>query len=230
MKYLIVLLSMCSIGYSLDSRTRIAVIDTGIFPNELTMYLCDSGHKDFTNTTLDDTDGHGTYIASIITQGMNPNKECLVIIKYWKPHTYNFEPMLSSLKYAIVDQRVSYINISGGGEESNPIEKSWINFAVTHDINVVVAAGNNSKNLSKSCDFYPACYSFHNPNFYVVGSITETNGVSGYSNFNGPVNEYELGSLCVELSKDFPFLKCHHGTSGATALFTSKLIKKNSKK
>jgi len=80
---------------------------------------------------------------------------------------------------------------------------------------IIVAAGNNSLDLSFTCDVFPACYFNDEPNFFVVGAKDLK-----MSNKKGPVNVKRPG-------KDrCGFGICMSGTSQAAAEFTADLISK----
>jgi subtilisin family serine protease len=202
-----------------EKRVKIAVIDTGIrAKTQIERYLCADGHKDFTGTGLVDRDGHGTNIAGIIAKKMDPKKQCIVIIKSFDPLSKNStETLVNALKWA-QNQNVKFVNYSGGGAGKNLEEESTIGSMLNYGVTVIVAAGNDSKNLSADCYYYPACYAFKNKNFYVVG-----NGQGIYrspsSNWGGPITNIENGE---NVEGEGIILT---GTSQATAVMTGKLIK-----
>src|SRR5690606_16619997 len=69
-----------------DSRQIIMVIDTGLkMTKEIYPYVCQAGHKSyiFGQKALEDHNGHGTNVAGLIAKGMDPKKQCLVIVKFW---------------------------------------------------------------------------------------------------------------------------------------------------
>jgi hypothetical protein len=199
-----------------ENRIKIAVIDTGIdFDNrEIRPYLCSIGHRDFTKEGLKDNIGHGSNVSEIISRNLDPNKYCILILKYHTFETWgNLKREVEAFKYSI-EQNVKYINLSSGGRDKDQKELEVIKQATDKGIKVIVAAGNDSCDLSKNCNFFPACYSLNN-NFYVIGNCG-----SKTSNFNGPVKQCEDGNnVCAA---GF----CMSGTSQATAIFTNKLILK----
>lgn len=202
-----------------EKRSKIAIIDTGIKEkNQLKRFMCSEGHKDFTGTGLVDREGHGTNIAGIIAKKMDPTKQCIVVIKFFDPLAQNqTTALLQSFRWAY-QQNVKFVNYSGGGAGKNSAEEEAIKKLLDANVVVSVAAGNDSKNLSLDCYYYPACYAFQNKNFHVVD-----NGQGSYrsrsSNWGGPVTDTENGE---NVEGEGIILT---GTSQATAVLTGKLIK-----
>ena len=196
-------------SYAIETRIKIGIIDTGIKLNSNIMpFLCEDGLKDFTNTGIHDTVGHGTNIAGIILDGLSPADYCLVVIKYKSNDQY-----LAALEYASKKQ-LKFVNLSLSGTSAMHTEKRLLNKMGTDKTVITVAAGNDSLNLSKLCPVYPACYGKSIPYMFVVGARDHIK-----SNYKGPVNTYELGRNVCGLGI------CLSGTSQATAVFMNKLIR-----
>jgi subtilisin family serine protease len=142
---------MPALAYS--KTITIAIIDTGVdktLPN-----LCKMGHKSFAyrgRTLLsptEDTNGHGTHIAGLVSSNAGFGDYCLVAIKYFSEyHTgyQNKRALLEAIQYAI-NIKVDFINISGGGPGWSSDEYSLIVDALNKGIKVVVAAGNEHTDL-----------------------------------------------------------------------------------
>jgi len=204
----------------IETRIKIAIVDTGIIFNEETeRYVCKTGNEDFTGLGLIDTHGHGTNVAGLISKDLNYEDYCLLILKYWRPDFIgnSLERELAAINKAIKEQ-ASYINLSLGGTDFSNREETLINKALSKNIKVVVSAGNNSTDLSKTCNYWPACIKANSNNFYVVGSCSN-NKYHYFSNYNGPVKQCEDGL------KRTGFGIKMGGTSQAAAIFTNKLIK-----
>lgn len=190
MKY--VILFLFSLTCFAEDRNRIVLIDSGVnVDSRLKSYMCEDGHKDFTNTTLKDNIGHGTQMVEIISDYINPTKTCIVNLKW--TDTFGNSGVLNAVTamyygyYALENVRV--VNLSLSGLDYVEAEELAIKFLIKHNIHVVVAAGNNSTNLTKLCDAFPACYPIKSKYFHVAAS--KNRGMFG-SNYGGP-SVYEWG-------------------------------------
>jgi subtilisin family serine protease len=144
-----------------DAKTiRVAVIDTGFdfkstWPNLGFAYnrslglsvprLCKEGHKDFTDTSIQDVHGHGTHIAGLIAKYAKGSDYCLIILKYYHStaSSVNLTKMsIDAFRYA-VSLKVDIINYSGGGIDPSFEEGVVIKDALDKGIVIVAAAGNN---------------------------------------------------------------------------------------
>lgn len=224
-----------------SKKIVVAVLDTGIDPAlKQSNMLCDKGHKDFTDTGLDDHHGHGTHVSGLIHQyalnliltnnstqkdiekffNMKTNY-CQVILKYYDPKNKNSgDTELAALKYAI-KLKVDIINISGGGLTYVEEEKTLIKKALDMGIKVVVAAGNESNNLDV-VPYYPASL---DSRLIVVGNLNSYNLRATTSNYGTKVNSWEHGVDVLSLLPNGAFGKLT-GTSQATAIKTGKIINK----
>lgn len=230
-----------------ETRQKVMVIDTGIIVTpQIKPYLCTTGHKSYIygQNPLTDLHGHGTNVAGLIALGMNPKKQCLLIVKFWDANmgnTNGMELVRAALRYAI-KIKPAFINMSLGGDQPDHLEMGYIKTLIKQGTKIAVAAGNNHQNLNISCNYFPACYNINNRNFRVVGSntsklmplqrrirvrgkhkpikITKVNGkyfeVHPYSNFGSRVTHWEDGT-----EKGY---RKFHGTSQATAISMSKWV------
>lgn len=198
-------------------KTRIGILDTGItVTDELSPYLCRSGHKDLTGTGIQDSTGHGTVIANIVAKGIDSTKSCLVIIK-WYDSLRNRTKDLSLAIQAAVSENVKIINISASGFGYKDDELDAIRLAVHRGVTLVFAAGNDSINLSQTCDVFPTCYPVRNPLVHVVANYYQ-NTKTRTTNYSGPVTDKEDG--------DYWFgNKWWSGTSFSAAKVTNTLVK-----
>lgn len=235
---LIVSLLLCHVAHS--KQIRVAVIDTGInLKIASKIPLCKSGHKDFTKSSLDDHHGHGTNVSGLIDQyaknvtfkvSIPPNIDkihinyCQIILKFYdteKSPLRTEDNMTDAINWA-VNLNVDIINISGGGKVPVKAERILIKKALDAGIIVVVAAGNDSKDLGKNGQYYPAMY---DKRIIVVGNLQQLNIRAPSSNFGTPVNTWEIGVNSISYSLNGDQLSTMSGTSQATAIKTGKIIR-----
>lgn len=204
------------IGYP-DNRIKIGVVDTGIvITDRIYPYLCQRGHKDFTGATIVDRNGHGSMVAEVITQGLDPKEYCLIILKWYD--SPRGDPGLPPLAInEAVDQGAKLINLSLSGTGDKPAERDAIQRAVDAGITVIVAAGNDHANLSDDCDIYPACYPIASVLYHVVSDYLKGHPAT-YANYGGPVNEIEDGRYEFNGRK-------FDGTSVAAAKVTNRILR-----
>jgi len=199
------------------TQVKIAVIDTGINLKDLKLSICKNGLIDLTNTGIQDTHGHGTNIAHIISSHLNPKDYCLYIIKAFVSHTHTRNFSIEALRKAR-DLKVNIINYSAGGKGSISDEQSVVDDLEKLDIVLVAAVGNDNKDLSQNCYYFPACYT--NPNVFVVGAIANDKTKLGRSNYGpGIIDFWWYGE-----NQDYGGYK-FTGTSQATAHITGIVAK-----
>jgi len=193
---------------------KVAVIDTGIdlkYKNQAN--LCDSGHISLVpNETIQDYNGHGTNIAGLIKTHAKNTKYCLIIIKFYKntDGPQNVMRLQLALLYAL-RIKPDIISLSGGGIGSNATEKLIITKILDSGIKMNVSAGNESMDLDKKCNYFPACYDLR---LTVIGA-KDYNG----SNFGQIVDFYLQG-----YNQKGEFGQEMTGTSQATAIYTGKML------
>ena len=183
-----------------ETRTRIAILDTGVNVSErMSKYLCKDGSVDLTGYGLDDVVGHGTNLVGIIEKYVDPTKNCIQMIKWFHDEeNWHQTPEVSRLKILTkaVDIAVlsgaKYINMSYGGTDFLAAEKEAIIRGLHKGVIFFTAAGNESSNLSIACNFFPACYKVHSKLFHVVANW-DGDKFAESSNYGGPVNAYENG-------------------------------------
>lgn len=208
------LLLTSSYAHPLEARIKIAIVDTGLeVTPEMKPYICEgmSFSLDSSNTFVD-SNGHGSNVAGLIVEGLDPKKYCIQIIKYRDNiDTY----MVAFAIRNAVAMGVSYINLSLSGSGSSVVEYLDIMKALQQGVHIAIAAGNQRLTLTKNfCPVFPTCYKIDNENFRIVGSNT------GHYGNQGPMIKYwEDGS-----DKGLPSMT---GTSQATAIHMNKWIKSN---
>lgn len=211
----------------------IAVIDTGfgITGKDHIVNLCKYGHKDFSTmqTFSDkfkvedqvpvDNHGHGTHIAGLIDAYAKKSgtNYCIVILKYYDPHTVfpndNMKSSIRAINYA-TNIKADFINYSGGGPSKDKDEQAAVKRFLDRGGKFVAAAGNEGADLIEH-PYYPA---MDDPRIVTVGSLTEKRLRSKTSNHGDPVKRWEIG----ENVKVFDMTMT--GTSQATAIITGKMV------
>lgn len=227
MNKIILVLSML-LTMSVNAKTIVVgVIDTG-FNFSFNQYehfklskpkLCKTGHKDFTGSTITDTNGHGSNIVSLIAKGNENTDYCIMVLKYFSKETeaVSLNPELKAIEYAI-KQKVDVINMSIAGYSFNKQECDLVKIALNKGIRIVAAAGNEGYDLSKT-KVYPAMCDSRIT--IVMNYYKDTRHYS--SNYgNNAIKEQGTYQYGVS-DKATPEFKS--GTSQATANYTGKLIK-----
>lgn len=221
MKIVIPMLLLANVSQA-ETRTKIAVIDTGVSHNQfLQPYMCSSGVRNLTKYGKSDAHGHGSHIVHIIGSRIDTSKYCIVSFKVWHDMSSSSTSMKDTIKALNVINKESnfkYINISMSGGAKDRLEYKLLKQLTEKNIKISVSAGNETTYLSsniKKCDTYPACYKLRlNNNFYVVQAHDLK--YSNYGSFTVKERGKNIKSYGGKLS----------GSSQAAALYTSKLINK----
>jgi subtilisin family serine protease len=185
-------------------------------------FIDDHTAWDFANNDniAQDTNGHGTHIAGIITQDLNPASDIKIMaLQFYSEKNTTKQNIISTAKairYA-VDNGADIINYSAGGSEASDIEKEALNYAEDNGVLVIAAAGNDNSNNDYR-PYYPADY--YNKNIISVGSLTQQKRKVASSNFGSKsvdifapgkdIESYGLNNRKIKLT----------GTSQATAFVT----------
>lgn len=143
-----------------------------------TVNLSTTGNKN----SCEDDYGHGTHVAGIIADNTLSN----VKIKPYKILNNEGNGSTSVIAVGIdlaVADGVDIINLSLSAEGENQMLTDSVNEATEKGVNVIVAAGNNRKDLSKTY-IGPACID----SAVTVSSVTPTHELASYSNYNGPID------------------------------------------
>jgi subtilisin family serine protease len=198
---------------AIETRGRIAVIDTGISTKQLNSdYMCkDMPVFTVNNRTGLDYNGHGTNVVGLIAERIDKTKYCIT--------SYSMTPGNSTSEYMyflrkVLEHGAVGVNISLEGPfviegEAELLEK------ITEKAKVFVAAGNAEVDLDEQCNAYPACYRLQNKKINVVGN---RRFFWKYSNYGDIVNIWKDG-----VNKGFPVFT---GSSQSTAIATGEFFSK----
>lgn len=172
--------------YNQGSGVVIAVIDTGV----------DATHPDLEGKVLDgwdsmnkdgkgtrDPNGHGTHIAGIIAAtpnngigvaGLAPGVKILPVRVLDSSGNGDDGELAIGIIWA-VDNGADVLNISIGGAVPSDLLEGSLDYALSKDVVVVVAAGNGA--LNGNVPSYPGAY----PQVLTVGAVDSSNKRAAYS-------------------------------------------------
>lgn len=191
---------------------KIAVIDSGLDEVQtIGLKLCKDGMQDFTATSMtSEIGGHGNNVSHIIGDGLLLEDYCMYHFKAFSDNKHAKIGVNSAIAMAI-NMKVDIINYSAGGITSFIWEEAIIELALKRGIIFVAAAGNNSENLDKNCDYFPGCY---------VGVKMVGNLKNKLSNYGKVIKIWRNGN-CINAGN-----VTMSGTSQATAIYSRELLLK----
>lgn len=191
-----------------DSSIRVGIIDSGIASHsDLTI----STGWDFYNnnsTTNDDTLGHGTHVAGIVST-IAPNATIIPLQVADNNNKFDNTAVLYAISWCI-NNNIEIINYSGGGTN----HKICLQMAISNYQGLFVCSAGNSNANTDTNPHYPSEYSNENNPSYSsyssrvisVGSIDSNGEKSDYSNFGAnTVSIYAPGG---RIFSTFPIDKC----------------------
>lgn len=184
---------------------KVAIVDSGVDTAnpDLTNMIAKVGTAvDGKNSTTKPTDGfltdsgfHGTHVTGLVAAQFHNgvggsgvygnNVQIYPVRASTDGETLTLDALANGIDWAISKQ-VNIINMSVGatGDPSNTL-KNAISRAIAANITIVVAAGNDGKQLGVGVNTYPAMYSSQFAGLITVGSIDSVTGaVSAFSNFS----------------------------------------------
>ncbi|SEC46934.1 S8 family peptidase [Paenibacillus sp. GP183] len=203
----------------------VAILDTGCDLTHPDLKDRIVGGRNFTNDDEGKTDvyqdynGHGTHVAGTIaaTQnnngvvGVAPEANLLIIKVLDRNGSGQYDWIINGIKYAI-EQKADIISMSLGGPADHPELHKAIQKAVSQNILVICAAGNEGDGVDTTDEFdYPGCYN----EVISVGAVDLERHSSNFSNSNNEVDLVAPGEkiLSTYLNGKYATLS---GTSMAT--------------
>ena len=169
------------------SDVMVAVIDSGVDTDhellegrliESTVNLSTSGE----DNSCEDDYGHGTHVAGIVVDNSLSN----VKVKPYKVLNNRGKGTISLISLAVdmaVADGADIINLSLTSEGESKTMTESVDAATEHDVNVVVAAGNQCADLTKKY-YTPA----NIESAITVSATTKDCKLASYSNYNGTID------------------------------------------
>lgn len=204
---------------SLADNIKVLVIDTGVQGenSEFKPFI-----KEKPDQNYQDQHGHGTHVAGLITKDVCKQVE-LISCKAFYIKEFDENLYLNCLRSAI-SKKVNFINFSGGGTAQIPGEHYLLKELSQKGVKIIVATGNNNRDLKKNCNYYPACYTI--ANLVPVGALDKKGKKWFMSNYGIDKMAWEEGEEIISSSTKPGFKTQMSGSSMATAIHTNKLVKK----
>lgn len=191
-----------------NNMVTVAVVDSGIDMNHtylkgrILSSAWDCFGKD--NNPEDDT-GHGTHVAGIIVNCTNNLNVKILPIKSLNSAGGTLLSIVEGITYA-ADHEAEVINLSIEsplGKSSKYVENA-INYAVSKDCTVVVAAGNGKGTEHKPTDTAGVCPA-NMDNVIVVAALDENSQKGYFSNYGNSVDVIAPGVGVISSYKDGKF-------------------------
>ncbi len=206
-------------------EVKVAVIDTGVDEiAELTGKVLTGYNFVDDNTNTDDVDGHGTFMASMISSKSNNSSGIVGLyepakilpVKVLADDGYGFmSDIIAGIDYAI-SQNAKVLNLSLGGGYSSALN-TVIEKAYNQNIIVVAASGNDGMLIDGNNRQSPVGND-GDANWVIgVGSHDNQGNVSDFSNFGSSVDILAPGEEIVGVGVD-NIVGVVDGTSIATAI------------
>lgn len=214
------------------SGVRVAVIDSGVYPNVDIIdnlvsgrnYIADSNGKLDSSATSDEQ-GHGTFVAGIIAASCNnrgtvglAHKATIVPFKVTNGKTLTLENASKAITDAVKDFDCDVLNLSFGSPTPSDVLYTAVSYAVSNGAIVVAAAGNGFSESDGTTNYtglvYPASYD----NVISVSNVAQADDgytVSSSSQHNEKVNVAAPGSSVCSLSNSESGARIGSGTSYA---------------
>ena len=134
------------------SGIKIAVIDTGadVTHPDLAAKSPETWDVVHKQTSVVDRDGHGTFVSALAAgsvtngdgiAGFGGDAKLLMVKAVGSGDSFSDVDEAAAIVYA-VDHGAKIINLSIGGEGTSPLEQKAVQYAASHNVLIVAAAGN----------------------------------------------------------------------------------------
>lgn len=187
----------------------VAVIDTGVDARHSLLKDRMLPGYNFVedNSNPNDTHGHGTHVAGIVTES-TPDNVKIMPIRVLGDEAYGYDFDISKGIFYAVDHGAHIINLSLGGRGDSPYMTEAIEYAVGKDVLVIVSAG-NEHDLT---DYY---FPASNEEAIVVSATDEEDDFADFSNYGRSV---DIAAPGVGIVSAYPgdSYQSMNGTSMAT--------------
>jgi type VII secretion-associated serine protease mycosin len=193
----------------------VAVVDTGVRSNHPDLKGQVLTGKDFVRpgTSPSDENGHGTHVAGIIAAvagnhrgvaGLARRARILPVRVLDADGSGTSDEVANGIIWA-ADHGADVINLSLGSSQSDPAEQAAVAYAISKNVVVVAAAGNDGCQggligLGRPAPSYPAAY----PSVLGVGAITSKGSLASYSDCGSWVDVVAPGSGIISTMIDHP--------------------------
>jgi len=194
----------------------IAILDSGCDTKNLSLVANIIDGYNFTEehngdtSNFEDLNGHGTHVAGILaasknkkgTVGVAPNAKLLILKVLDELGKGSVETVVKALNYATkwrgpYGEKVRVISLSLGTRNPNEDMYRAIKKAITEDIPVVVASGNDGDGNINTDEYrYPGAYD----EVIEVGAVDDENNIAPFTNTNRFVDIYAPG---VDINSTF---------------------------
>ena len=167
---------------SLSSAITAAVVDTGadLSHSFLSGRMLDGHNYIENNESMRDGNGHGTHVSGTIAESTAGLHVSIMPVRVMCDEGWGYSSVISlGVRYA-ADNGANVINLSLGGGHNSYMDEA-IEYAISKNVTVVVAAGNSNDDTEKYC---PA----HLQNCITVAAVDSGWNKAGFSNYGDAVD------------------------------------------
>ena len=185
-------------------KVPVAVIDSGICANhsDLAGRILDGWDFLENDSVPQDDFGHGCAVSGVIAANMNdgigiagvaPNAMIMPLRVLNASGVGSYSDVAAAIVYA-ADHGAQVINLSLGGSSPSTTLENAVNYAISKDVIVIAAAGNNGTEGA----LYPGAY----PEVIAVGSVDSNLEHSSFSNYGPQIDIWAPGRDILTTKSD----------------------------